>query len=63
MKDILVKILSGIVAFKPILRLLLKARKQKLIEAINKKYDRKDMTEEEEAVLIENLIDDFIEMM
>ena len=63
MKELFIKILLSLKFMKPLFKVILKKNEEKIIELINKKYDKKGMTEEEEAIAIKEIIDKLIDLI
>ena len=63
MKELLLKIVLSFKFLKPLIRVILKKNEDKIIELINAKYDKKGMTEEQEAEAIKEILDKLIDLI
>ena len=63
MKEFLLKMFISLRFLKPLFKTILKKNEDKLVELINAKYDKKDMTEEEEAEAIREIVDKLIDLI
>jgi len=63
MKILLLKLAAAMKFLKPAIKFVLKNKKEDIAKIINDKYNNKEMTEEEEQVLIESKIDKIIDLI
>jgi len=63
MKVLLLKLAAAMKFFKPAIKFVLKNKKEDIARIINDKYNNKELTEEEEQVLIEKKIDGIVDLL